>query len=107
MCRAAGQPVPAELHQLAHAEALTGGNQDQGSVPHTMPPSLACCGDHSLDLGWSEVLATATREVCHSARRSDFPIFDVWRAALGTLECQYGAHREGSFFPIKRRFWEC
>src|ERR1700694_4973062 len=93
---------PPELHELAYPQAVAVGNQDQRCVTHTMPPSLACCGDQALDLGWSEVLATATREVCHPARRRNFPIFDGWRAALGTLEREDGAHRKDSFFPIKR-----
>src|ERR1700694_5941459 len=87
-------PFPTELNELAHAQAVTVGDQDQSSIPHTMPPSLACCGDHALDLSWGEVLATATRDVCYPAWRPDFPIFDGWRAAHATLECQDGAHRE-------------
>src|SRR5450759_72665 len=98
---------PTQLHELAHAQAVTVGDQDQRSIPYTMAPSLACCSDETLHLSWGEVLAAATHEVCYPARRRDFPIFDARRAALGALECQYGAHREVSFFPIKRRFWEC
>src|ERR1022692_3121567 len=90
---------PAEFHELAHAQAVTVGDQDQGSITHTMPPSVACCGDHALDLGWGEVLAAATHEVCYPARRRDFPIFDARRAALGALECQDGAHRGFLSFP--------
>src|ERR1700730_7580996 len=77
---------PTELHELAHAQAVTVGDQDQGCVTHTMPPSLACCGDHQLARRWGEGLATATHEVCYPARRRDFPIFDARRAALGALK---------------------
>src|SRR6266852_5800751 len=91
--------LPAELHELAHAQPVAVGDQDQGSITHTMPPSLACCSDQALDLSWGEVLATATHEVCYPARRRHFPIFNARRPAFGTLECQDSAHRGFLSFP--------
>src|SRR5437762_6836195 len=79
-------------------------DENQRPVAWAMASFLACGDDQSLDFGWSEMLTTASFQVGDSARRGNFPIFDGWRVALGTLECQDSAHRFIPIFPIKRRF---
>ena len=49
--------LPSKANQLADAQPVAIGKQDQRSVSQSVPPHLRCGGDQALDLGRSKVVA--------------------------------------------------
>jgi len=69
--------LPAERHQLAHAEAVAVGQHEQGRVPVPVPATLAGRRDELLDLVGRQVLAASERRVRRPSRWN-CPVYGYW-----------------------------
>jgi hypothetical protein len=73
--------VPAQAHQLGHAQAVAVGNQDQRGIARTMATD-ACRRRHQRrHLPVRRVFPAAVRDV--RPAQGNFPVFDGWRNFRG------------------------
>ena len=90
--------VPAQAHQLRHAQAVAVGHQDQRGIARTMPAD-ACRRRHQRrHLLVRQVFPAAVRDV--RPAQGNFPVLDGWPIAAVGRGSRMGAHGEIKTFDI-------
>jgi hypothetical protein len=92
--------VPAQRHELAHAQPMSIRQQYQRGIPVAVPAQPAGSGHELLNLVGRQVLPAAAVAVRNADWRRDFPIFDDWLLGRVGLNCMTFAMASTPTFPL-------